>query len=421
MLERIKQEAIQGKTLLKFVTLKAAGETLGMLAPLIIAKFFSRSLFGSYSLAKMVVFLFVAVLISSTQAPFVVYAGKELNNTGKINKTFTIQCVFLAVSLIVFLAIVLAFNSFIMSFAQVSRANLFFMYLAFAGVSFKTFLSNTFLAMDQKIRHSLVELIFGICGVLLVIVFRFVNWINITSVFLVYFLATIFVIISFARYVEYSKLFPLDWDQKYFIDNLNFSKWVVLGSSCAYFINWGDNLVLRYFVTMDDIGIYNFAYQIFKGIIMLTFGLVYYFMPLVSRNIGDKQRMNAYIFSKRPKAFLLGLAPICILFIFAPCAVRMVYEGVYDDSIAVLRILLVGAALTLYSAFYVPILHVLERYRFSQGMDAVQAIVNLVLDVILVPRMGIYGAAVATVIAYCCRTVIFEIYFRKRIIKLFAV
>lgn len=419
MLEKFKQEAIQGRSLLKFVALKATGEVLSMVVPLLVAKFFSPGLFGSYSLAKMVVFFFVSMLISSAQASFVVYAGKEQTCTGKINRTFTIQCVFLVVSLILFLAVALTFGRFIMSFAQISKANLFFMYLAFVGVAIKTFLSNLFLAMDQKTRHSLTELVFGVWGVLLIIVFRFFNWVNLTSVFLVYFLAAIFVIVSFVRHVEYSKLLPIVWDQKCFGDSINFTKWVILGAGCAYFINWGDNLVLRYFVSLDDIGIYNFAYMIFKGITMLTFGLVYYFLPFVSKNINDKQRISAYIYSKRPKAFLLGLAPICILFIFAPWAVRMVYNGIYDSSIGVLRILLVGSALSLYSAFYVPILHALERYRFSQSMDAVQALVNVLLDLVFVPRMGMYGAAVATVTAYCCRTIIFEIYFRKRIRKLF--
>jgi O-antigen/teichoic acid export membrane protein len=421
MLEKLKQEAIQGRSLLKFVALKATGEALAMVAPLLVAKFFSPSIFGSYSLAKMVVFLFVSMLISSTQAPFVVYAGKEQTCTGKINRTFTIQCVFLVVSLILFLAVVLTFSRFIMSFAQISKANLFFVYLAFVGVSVKTFLSNMFLAVDQKTRHALLELVFGICGVLLILIFRFFNWVNLTSVFLIYFLAAIFVIISFARYIEYSKLLPLAWDQKYFTDSLNFAKWVILGASSVYLINWGDNLVLRYFVSMDDIGIYNFAYSLFKGMTMLTFGLIYYFMPFVSKNINNKQSMNTYIFSKRPKAFLLGLAPICILFIFAPYAVRMAYNGIYDNSIAVLRILLVGSALALYCAFYAPLFHALERYRFSQSIDAVQALVNILLDLVFIPQIGMYGAAIATVIAYCCRTVILEIYFRKRIRKLFAI
>jgi O-antigen/teichoic acid export membrane protein len=419
MLERLKQEAVQGKALLKFAALKATGEALAMVVPLIIAKFFSPDVFGSYSLAKMVVFFFLAMFISSTQASFVVYAGKEHALTGKINRTFTVQCTFLAAGLILSLSIVPTFGGYIASFAQVSKTNLFFMCLAFLGLAVKTFLSGMFLAMDQKIRHSLVELAFGICGVILIIVFRLLDRINLNSVFLVYFLAAIFTIASFIRHVEYSKLLPLVWDKKYFSDNFNFTKWVVLGASCVYFINWGDNLVLRYFVSLDDIGIYNFAYQIFKGMTMLTFGLVHYFMPFVSKNINNKQTIKAYIISKRPKAFLLGLAPICMLFIFAPWVVRILYNGTYDGSVGVLRILLAGSALFLYSTFYTPILHALERYKFSQSMDAVQAFVNILLDIVLIPRMGMYGAAVATVIAYFCRTAVFEIYFRKRVRKLF--
>jgi Na+-driven multidrug efflux pump len=44
--------------------------------------------------------------------------------------------------------------------------------------------------------------------------------------------------------------------------------------------------------------------------------------------------------------------------------------------------------------------------------------INLGLDLLLVPAMGMLGAAVATVIAYFCRVVIMETYFRLRLRKL---
>ena len=100
--KKIKEELRQSKTLLTFTSLKAIGQTLGMIAPLVIAKFFSPELFGSYSLAKMIVFFFTTLLILSSQTPFIVFANQEKAKTGKINKAFSVQCVFLFLSLCLF-------------------------------------------------------------------------------------------------------------------------------------------------------------------------------------------------------------------------------------------------------------------------------------------------------------------------------
>jgi hypothetical protein len=84
MLNRIKKQLIEGKTLLLFGFLKG----LVQVVPLIIAYFFSEDMFGTYSLAKMVVFFFITLFITAPQTPFIVYANRERAETGKINKSF---------------------------------------------------------------------------------------------------------------------------------------------------------------------------------------------------------------------------------------------------------------------------------------------------------------------------------------------
>jgi Na+-driven multidrug efflux pump len=44
-------------------------------------------------------------------------------------------------------------------------------------------------------------------------------------------------------------------------------------------------------------------------------------------------------------------------------------------------------------------------------------VLNLLLTFLLVPVMGLLGAAVAAVVAYFCRAVIIELYFRVKLKK----
>jgi O-antigen/teichoic acid export membrane protein len=222
--------------------------------------------------------------------------------------------------------------------------------------------------------------------------------------------------VIFIWVVDFEKLRPFTVDRNYLKDMFNFTKWMMLGTMAAYFITWGDSFILRAFnKPLANIGTYNLGYGIFKGVSALILLIHAYFLPFVSEHIKDAEKMRDYLFNKRPKIFLLGLSGIVLLFVIAPGLLELIYGESFRDSIAALRILLVGCALILYIVFYEPILYSLRRYEFIQAAAIFQVSVNLVLDILLVPGMGMLGAAIATVLAYFCRAAVVEGYFRIKL------
>ncbi len=422
MLQRIKQELKEGRTLLTFSFLRATGQALGMIAPLVVAKFFSPELLGSYYLAKMIVFFFVSLLIASSQTPFIVFANQERTQTGKINKSFSVQCVFLVFSLFIFVLITLLFNKYIMAFAKISRLDLLFVLLAFVGLALKTFLCNLFMTMGQKIKNSLAEFTFGFLSLFLIFVFYFLGMINMQTVFLVYLLSAVILIVLFFRAIDFKLLFPFGLERKSFFEMFNFTRWVFLGTTAAYFIDWGDNLVLRYYsnaISFADIGNYNFGYQLFKGIVVLFSVLGAYFLPFISQNINDAQKIKEYFYSKRPKILLAGIIMLVGAFYVIPFGLGIIYGQTYQSGETVFRILLIAAVMYMYTLFYAPVFNALKKYKFIQIVSAVQVSANVVLDILLVPVFGVYGAAVATVITYIGMAVVYEGYFRIKVKNLY--
>ncbi|MHC4497837.1 MAG: oligosaccharide flippase family protein [Planctomycetota bacterium] len=316
MLRRIRRELKQGKTLLQFGFLSATGQAFGMIAPLVVAKFFSSAaLFGSYSLAKMIVFFFSTLLIASSQTPFIVFASQERAETGRINKAFSVQCTFLILGLCIFAGITIPLNKYVVAFAKIDHGDLLFVLLAFVGLALKTFLCNLFMAMGQRIKRSLAELVFGSLTLILVVLFYVIDAINLRTVFAVYFISALFVLLIFAKAIDINQLRPLGFDRQHFKDMFDFTKWVMLGATAIYFINWGDNLVLRFFASLGDIGSYNLGYQIFKGVTMLTFIIPTYFLPFVSQHIEDSDKIRNYLYNKRPKILAVGAVVIGLLFV----------------------------------------------------------------------------------------------------------
>lgn len=415
MLRRIKQELAEGRNLITFTTLRVGEQVLGVVMPLMVAKLFSSELFASYSLARMVIFFVAALTISAAQRPFIVYANQEREKTGKINRSFSTQCIFVVVSLWLYLIVVLLFAGPIKSFAKISTADLVFVSLAFVGFAAKVFICNLFMALGQRTKNALAGLTYEAAAVFFIVFFYTVDRINLHSVFLVYFLSSVFLFIIFVKKIDFSLLHPFELDLIHFKGMLAFTNWVMLGATAGYFVNWGDNLVLRFFVPMQQIGIYNFSYLIFKGLMLLIVALQQYFLPFISQHIDNKEKLHNYLYVKRPKVMALGLLVLVGAFFLLPYILNPIYGSVYFKWDVVLRILLIATAVRLYVIFYYPLFDALKKYRYITLAVVVQITVNIVLDLVFVPYIGILGAAVATVIAYFCSAILMEVYYRLHI------
>jgi len=418
MWNKIRQQLKQGKTLMTFTLLHGLGRALGMIAPLAVAKSLSPEMFGSYSLAIMIVFFFSMLFTVSPQTPFIIFAGQEKNTGGKINKAFSVQLTFLAMSLFLFAAITFPLHGAITNFAKIEFNDLFFIFLAFAGISLKTFLCSLFMALGQRIRSSLAELVFGLLIVVFIAALYATGHVALRTVLLIYPAASVVLLAAFLPTLDFRVLRPFALERKCFGDMFHFTKWVFLGATAVYFINWGDNFVLRLFVSMDAIGNYNLGYQIFKGIATLTLGLRAYFLPFINQHLDDTEKMRDYVFHKMRKLLLLGVVLIGVVFVLAPYFFELIYQDAYPDATMVLRVLLVGSVAIVYVSFYHPLFDAMKKYKFTHMVNVIQVLLNVALDLALVPSMGILGAAIATVVACFVKLVIYELYFRARIMKL---
>lgn len=414
-LQKIIHEVRQARTLIAFMGLRSLGEVLTTVGPLVVASRLSPETFGRYTLAKMAMFLFLALLVTPSQTPFIVLASQEKQRDGTMNKTFSVQLTFFAAALVIFAVLIAALSGPILAFAEVSRGVLLFVAGGFIGMAFKTFLSSTLLATDRRLTSSLAEMVFGVSNFLGIIVLSLAGWITLETVFATYLFASVVTVALFAGAVDFRVFRPFVLDKACVREMLAFTRWVFLGVTSVYFVNWGDNLVLRYYVSMQDIGVYNLAYQLFKGVVMLVFTLNAYFLPFVSRHIDDTEKIRRYLGEKRRKVVVAGLVSLLALFLVGPTLITYAFGESYRGSTAVFRILLVGSVFILYSVFYYPILNALKAYKVAQTVNLVQVVLNLLLDVMLVPFMGLTGAATATAIAYFGQAVLFETYLRRRL------
>ncbi len=184
-----------------------------------------------------------------------------------------------------------------------------------------------------------------------------------------------------------------------------------------------DLFLLNYFQDTRSVGLYSIA---------VSLGELLYFIPEVIGMIlfpkllsGGAESMNdnaARVI--RTMSLLLSVVAL-LLFAFVPGIVSLIYGQQYAPSILIARILLPGfLIMSLYYIFF--------SYFFSKGKPEIISFVifltmifKILLAVILIPLLGIKGAAFASLItnAFCGLTlmVIFLKYSKKTVLDIFLI
>jgi len=415
------KELKHGKNFIKFALLKILGQGFMFLVPLLVAKFLAPEAFGAYALSVMIIYFFTALLINSSQTPFIVYASQELRERNKINKTLTIRLIILVFSVAFFGLLSILFIRPLSGFATITTTQFLFLFIAYLGMGIRYFFESIFLALNKRLHHAIYGIINGIISVAFILILYFFFKLTLENIFLMFLIAPALASLFVLRWIKLDKIFPLVFDKVLFKKMFDYIKWTMMGGTAIYFISWGDNLVLRYFVSISDIGVYNLGYQIFKGIIILISVSKMYFLPSLSQNINDVKKIRNYLYNKRYKIMALGSIILALIMIVLPTIFTTIYGEEYKDSIPVMMTLLISSFFVLYRSFYSTLFEALKRYKFTQLADVFFVTLNILLDIIFVIKFGMVGAAVATAITYIASAVAYEIYFRKYCKKIIGV
>lgn len=400
------------RNILNFALIKIFGEGTKFLFPILIAYLLNPEIYGSFSLSLMIVFFIITLFISSSQTPFIISASKENKKDKKINKSFTVQLIFFIFSIFTIFIGFVVFKNTIILFTNLTQQEIIYLFFAYIGLSLRSLINSIFLGLNKKNISAFVDIIFGISQIILILFFYLIyNTTNINLIFSTYFISSIITIIILIPTFPIKKLTPLRLNKHILKKQWSHTKWQIFGLTAVYLINWGDNLVLKYFVSLEEIGIYNLSYQIFKGFINLTYIINSFYLPEISKNIENKQYLNNYFKNIRKNIIILGILILIITYFLIPIFFYF-YNDEFSASKNILYILLLGIIFKLWSVFYIPLFNVTKNYKYLQIMNIIQLILNIILDIILVIHWGIIGVAVATIISYIIRAIMDEIYFQ---------
>lgn len=413
MLNKIIKLIGSKKNFIFFSLLKLSTQLLTLVSSVFIIRKLPVEDFGSYSLILTVVGFASTFGFSWTSSSLIYFGSKELEENGNLNKTFWSRNILVGISLFILTTGFLIFQDEINSYIG---ASYLFMILIWIYLRvYQDYMSYYFLAVKKQNLAS--SMLFFVRVIFLVVV-----------IFVDFDLKKLIVFSILSEVISLLYLFGLnkkdiskfEFDKKHFKEILNFSLWQLFGFSGVYIINFGDNLVIKYFLSTEAVGIYNASYKIYTGISLLSYVISSYYAANLAVNFLKKQKekINSFFYKERFFILLLSLVLHLIIIISSKQIISFLYGDEYESAVSVLQILMIGSFFRYIEVFYVIFYNTNKKYRFLQITNIIQSVINIVLSISLVSLVGILGAAIATTIAMILKTLLSILYCERKIYSL---
>jgi len=198
--------------------------------------------------------------------------------------------------------------------------------------------------------------------------------------------------------------------QKY-REMLTFSLPLVFAGSMSFLINNTDTFLIGTYLTSSAVGVYAAVFQLQQLGMVFFFPATFLLPPLITRfqhkgNLTDGRRTYQIV----TKWMTLATLPLFVLLaVFPEVAITASFGPAYTGGALALQLLAIPIFITVLFGANDATLIALGHSRIQMYVNTAAAVGNVVLNILLIPRFGIAGAAVASAAAYISRDLVYTI------------
>ncbi len=150
--------------------------------------------------------------------------------------------------------------------------------------------------------------------------------------------------------------------------------------------------------TQTEVGIYNASYKIFMiGLIPLA-AIVKIFLPSLSK-AKDVELLKRTIGNYGIMMFSSGIIIASFVFFSAELSVNIIFGNAYANSVYPLMVLALNVAVISVNIFFGNPLTVWGKQKAYSIAITFGAIINIILNLLLIPKYSYNGAALATLLS----------------------
>ena len=382
---------------------QALAAAASLLALRWLAAYVSPQAFGRYALYQSVVAAGGLFLVSWPNAALLRFGREEWNRRRRVGVTLAARLFLFGVSAVLAIVMAWMFDTNLRMLLGVDRSPL--LWLAAGLIVMPA--AEMFIYMNQTVGHTEV---YGYSP--LVVKCTFLVFIALIPVFGVnptwQYLAGGIISATALAATMTSLMLPAEAWRGFRVEStaltllLRYSWSLPLAALSTYVVNWVDSWVIRAFKGIGPVGVYNWAYQAtaIAGLAFAPLAVVLTPRVIDARLSRDDERLARYIGAILPAALIVAFAVDGVLAVLFPL-LQVAAGPAYRSAYAVIVILLSALPFQVLGYLVTPVANAVERLipRFVM-VGVVVAAVNAIGDLLLIPTIGINGAAISSACAF---------------------
>ena len=166
-----------------------------------------------------------------------------------------------------------------------------------------------------------------------------------------------------------------------------------------------DTFIVNFYLGISAVGIYTLSGSFAELLWMISRPIGTVLMPKVAGS-GGPRVLGDMVFRSSALAFFATLAAAIALAVGAPWGLPIVYGIKFKASVDPLLLLLPGAAAFCYTNVLACYLIGIGKPQINTYISGVSLVATVGLDLWLIPRMGINGAAIASSVSYILSSIL---------------
>lgn len=188
--------------------------------------------------------------------------------------------------------------------------------------------------------------------------------------------------------------FSFTFKTTYLQELLAFSLPLVPASICVFVSSFVDRIMINSFMDLEDVGLYGVAFRLASVVGLLMIGFQGAITPLVYKHFKDDGFANEFASIFRYFS-AMALLLVLTLGIFAYEALIILTAPAFYEASSLVFYL---APAILFSGMYIfaPGIGIKKKTKLILWINIVGAVLNLCLNYVLIPLLGVQGAALAT-------------------------
>lgn len=281
-----------------------------------------------------------------------------------------------------------------------------------------SFLMQCVRGLRKNVLFATLSLLQSIFVIGMLLTFIFILKLRVESFFYAHILANILIIvivlfgIRFTHYIQLRKNFSSILVKQYF----SYAFPIIPAAISWWIMTMSDRWFILYFIDINANGIYAISLKIAAVLMMVNnvFSLAWKDNVITTFKLREKERFYNKVFILY---FRLLAASVILLTLLAKPLINSFIGESYSDAWQYAGILLLATLYHALALFWSSSFHAARKTKAILQSTVIGAILNVLFNLLLTPSFGLYGVAVATVIAFFI-TWLIRVYLAKQLFNI---